>query len=100
MALMMMDVLGHFERIEVCVAYELDGQRVDRFPCRADDLRRCKPIYETLPGWNSDLTGMRSLGDFPEAARDYVRRIETLVGVPIDIVSVGPDREQTIFVRQ
>lgn len=98
LALMMMDVLAHFEQINVCVAYEVDGQRVERFPCDAETLRRAKPIYETLEGWNQDVTGARSLDDLPPAAHAYLKRIGELIGVPVKIISVGPDREQTIFV--
>ncbi len=97
LALMMMDVLSHFESIQVCVAYEIDGQRVDRFPCDANKLRRAKPIFETHAGWNVDVTGARALDDLPQAAHDYLARISQLVGVPVEIVSVGPDRVQTIF---
>jgi adenylosuccinate synthase len=100
LALMMMDVLSHFDEINVCVAYDLDGVRVERFPGDADTLRRCKPIYETLPGWQQDVTGARSMADLPSRAIEYLERIGQLVGVPVKIVSVGPDREQTIFVDQ
>jgi adenylosuccinate synthase len=79
------------------VAYEIDGQTVDRFPCDAEDLRRAKPIWETLPGWNRDVTGVRRMEDMPDQAVDYLNRIGQLIGVPVGIVSVGPDREQTIF---
>jgi adenylosuccinate synthase len=98
LALMMMDVLGHFDSINVCVAYEIDGQRVERFPSDADSLRRAKPIFETLPGWNQDVTAARELEDLPKNARSYLNRISQLVGVPVKIVSVGPDRQQTIFI--
>jgi adenylosuccinate synthase len=97
LAMMMMDVLGHFDQIQVCVAYEIDGQTVDRFPCDAEDLRRATPIWETLPGWNRDVTGVRRMEDMPDQAVDYLNRIGQLIGVPVGIVSVGPDREQTIF---
>lgn len=97
LSLMMMDVLGNLEEIKVCVAYDIDGERVEAFPCDADVLRRAKPIYETLPGWNKDVTGARSLDDLPEKAHEYLARISELIGVPVDVVSVGPDREQTIF---
>lgn len=98
LALMMMDVLAHFDEIKVCVAYDIDGQRVERFPCDADTLRRAKPIYETHRGWQQDVTGARSLNDLPELAHRYLQRIGELVGVPVKVISVGPDREQTIFV--
>ncbi|RMF37890.1 MAG: adenylosuccinate synthase, partial [Planctomycetota bacterium] len=95
-----MDVLAHFDELKVCVAYEIDGVRVDRFPCDADTLRRAKPVYETLPGWNSDVTQLRELDELPVNARRYLERIAELIGVPVSIVSVGPDREQTMFVNQ
>jgi adenylosuccinate synthase len=97
LSLMMMDVLSHFDAIQVCVAYELRGTRISHFPCLAEDLRECKPIYETLPGWNVDVSKVRKLEDFPENARKYIRRIEELISIPIGVLSVGPDREQTIF---
>ena len=97
LSLMMMDVLSHFDTIQVCVAYELNGERIKRFPCRAEDLRECKPVYETLPGWNVDVSNVRKLVDFPMNARRYIDRISELISVPIGVLSVGPDREQTIF---
>ncbi len=97
LSLMMMDVLSHFDEIQVCVAYELRGERITRFPCRAEDLRECKPVYETLPGWNVDVSNVRKLEDFPVNARKYIDRISELISVPIGVLSVGPDREQTIF---
>ena len=100
LALMMMDVLGHFDEIKVCVAYEVDGQRVERFPCDASTLRIAKPIFETLAGWKQDVTGARSLEDLPAAAHAYLKRVGELVGVPVKVISVGPDRAQTIFVNR
>lgn len=100
LSLMMMDVLSHFDSIQVCVAYDLHGERVTRFPCLAEDLRDCVPIYETLPGWNADVSGVRKLEDFPSNARKYIERIEELISVPVGVLSVGPDREQTIFLIQ
>jgi adenylosuccinate synthase len=97
LSLMMMDVLSHFDEIQVCVAYDIDGQRVERFPCLAEDLRRAKPIYETLPGWNRDVTAVRRRDDMPANALRYVDRIAELVGVKVGVISVGPDREQTMF---
>jgi adenylosuccinate synthase len=97
LSLMMMDVLSHFESIQVCVAYELHGQRITKFPCRAEDLRECKPVYETMPGWSVDVSKVRTLEDFPINARKYIDRISELISVPIGVLSVGPDREQTIF---
>jgi len=99
LALMMMDVLAHFEELKVCVAYELDGKRLESFPAHADQLRRCKPIYETIPGWNQPVDDVRTVGDFPSGALAYVKRIEELVGIPVGVLSVGPDRAQTIFTK-
>jgi adenylosuccinate synthase len=96
-SLMMMDVLSQLPEVKICVAYELDGQRIDRFPGHADDLRRVKPIYETLPGWQTDVTGIRRIEDLPAGARQYLDRVSQLVGKPVEIVSVGPDRAQTMF---
>ena len=97
LALMMMDVLAHLDELKVCVAYELDGKEIRHVPSHADDLRRCRPVYETLAGWKTPLDDARSMDDFPPVAMDYVRRIESLVGVPVGVLSVGPDRAQTIF---
>lgn len=96
-SLMMMDVLSQLPEVKICVAYDLDGQRVEDFPSHVDDLRRAVPIYETLPGWQTDVSGLTRIEDFPQGARDYLERVRTLVGRPIEIVSVGPDRAQTIF---
>lgn len=100
LSLMMMDVLSHFDELQICIAYELDGERITRLPSSADELRRCLPIYETLSGWNDLVDDVRVEGDFPPLALAYVRRIEELVGVPVGILSVGPDRKQTIFTKQ
>jgi adenylosuccinate synthase len=98
MALMMLDVLSHFETIQVCTGYELNGVRINRFPSRADELRACKPVYETFPGWMVDVTKVRTYDELPQATKEFVAAVESLVGVPIEILSVGPDRQQTIFV--
>jgi adenylosuccinate synthase len=97
LALMMMDVLGYFEELKVCVAYELRGERITHFPCLAEDLRDVKPVYETLPGWNRDVSGIRRREDMPPLALKYMDRLSELVGFPIGVISVGPDREQTMF---
>ena len=97
LAMMMMDVLSHLPEVQICTAYELDGQRTTRFPSHVDDLRRVQPIYETLPGWQSDVTGIRELAAMPANARRYLDRVSELVGKPVEVVSVGPDRAQTMF---
>ncbi len=89
------DVLSGLPTIKICVAYDLDGKRIDHYPASLEQLKRCKPIYEELPGWQEDITGCRSLDELPEAARNYVRRVGELVGVRISTFSVGPDRDQT-----
>ena len=89
------DVLSGLDTVKICVAYDLDGQRIDHYPASLEQLKRCKPIYEELPGWSEDITGVRSLEDLPENARNYVRRVSELVGVRISTFSVGPGREQT-----
>ena len=99
LSIMMMDVVSQLPEIKICVAYELNGERIEHFPSHVDDLRRVKPIYETMPGWQQDMTVARRRDDFPPAALNYLDRIRELVGRPVDIVSVGPDREQTIFVN-
>lgn len=99
-ALTMLDVLSELPEIEVCVAYDLDGERIDYFPGHVNELRRLKPIYETVPGWQTDVTGARSLDDLPVAAINYVRHIEKLVDRKIEYVSVGPDRAQTIHIQE
>ncbi len=98
LAIMLLDVLAGLDELKVCVAYEIDTLRTDRFPPDAYDLVRAKPIYETLPGFAEDITAARSLDDLPAAARTYLDFIEGYVGVPIRFVSIGPDREQSIEV--
>ena len=97
LAMMMLDVLSELPEIKICVAYDIDGKRVEYFPSHADDLRKIKPIYETLPGWQEDVTQIRNREDLPTNARRYLERISELVGRPVEVVSVGPDREQTMF---
>ena len=95
--IMLLDVLSALDELKICTAYELDGQRITDFPGDAFLLERCKPIYETLPGWNTDISTVRKSSDLPTNARRYVERIVELVQLPVSIVSVGPDRAQTIF---
>ena len=99
LAIMKIDVLSGFPELQVAVAYELDGKTIDEMPGDPEDLERCKPVYETLPGWTEPLTGIRTWDGLPAAARSYVKRLEVLTGVPVMAVSVGPDREETILLR-
>jgi len=97
LAVMLLDVLSELEELKICVAYEIEGRRSTDFPAHVDDLRRVQPVYETVPGWREEVTNVRRMADLPEEARSYLDRISRLVGRPVAIVSVGPDREQTIF---
>ena len=100
LAVMMMDVVSQLPEIQICIGYQIDGQRLDVFPSHADDLRRIQPIYETIPGWQTDVTAARKMEDLPAGAHQYLQRGSELVGCPVDVVSVGPDRAQTIFTRE
>lgn len=93
-----LDVLTGFDELKLAVAYELDGQRIDTPPMSNAALARCVPVYETLPGWQEDVTGRRVMDDMPQAAQAYVARISELCGVPIRVVSVGPERDQLVMV--
>jgi len=100
LAVMLLDVLSDMPELKICTAYELDGKRIVDFPSHVDDLRRVTPVYETVPGWQKDITGVRKMADLPQAARDYLDRISQLIGRPVEVVSIGPDREQTIFAER
>jgi adenylosuccinate synthase len=95
-ALTKLDVLSQFETIQVCVGYDLDGQRVDSLPTDQLVLARCRPLYRPLPGWQKDISTARAFGDLPRQAQAYIAFIEELLGVPATYISVGPGREQTI----
>ncbi|MDR0520665.1 MAG: adenylosuccinate synthase [Planctomycetaceae bacterium] len=96
LCLTLLDVLSTFDTIQICTAYELDGQQTRSFPSSSEALRRVKPLYETLPGWQDDLRSVKTFSGLPAAAQNYVKRISELIGKPVEIISVGPDREQTI----
>ena len=91
-----LDILAGLDEIRICIAYDIDGERVDRWQASADVLGRARPVYETLPGWPESIHDARSLADLPDAARRYLARLEELARVPIHLVSVGPERTQTI----
>ena len=95
-AFTVLDALGYLDEIPVCVAYELDGKRIDYFPATAQ-LKRCKPILEVLPGWKCDIRGIKKYEDLPENARHYVEFVEKHLGVPIRMVSNGPSRDDIIY---
>ncbi len=91
-----LDILSGIEELRLCVGYDIDGHRVDAWPSSAEQLARATPVYDTFEGWSDEIHGVRSLADLPEAARRYVTALEEHAGVPIVLVSVGPERTQTI----
>ena len=91
-----LDVLDALPQIQVCTHYDMDGERLDVAPVGADELARCQPVYETLPGWQSDTVGITAYSALPEKARAYIAYLENALGLPIAIVSTGPDRVHTI----
>lgn len=95
-AITKLDILSRFEELQICTAYELDGQITETFPTDLVVLARCQPVYETLEGWGTDITQARAFQDLPGPARQYVSRMEELLGTPASCISVGPGREQTI----
>jgi len=96
---MLLDVLSGLPELKICVGYNVEGKTRTTFPSDSYELEKCQPVYETLDGWMEDITTARKLTDLPAAARRYIDRIGELIGLPVSIVSVGPDREQTIRVK-
>jgi len=94
-----LDVLDGITELNICTGYELDGKRIDMLPIGADDVARCKPVYETLPGWSENTFGLSRWEDLPKNAQAYLKRLEQLCDVPVDIVSTGPERDETIVLR-
>lgn len=99
LALMKLDVLSGYDKIEVCTAYRLDGQEIKDMPTSTSELARIEPVYKSLAGWSEDITQVRSIQDLPQAARDYIQFLGTELATPIDVVSVGPGREQTLWIK-
>jgi len=99
LAITKLDVLDELDEIRVCVAYDMDGQRLDHFPSSSAEFARCRPVYETLPGWQSSTAACRRLEDLPPTAMSYLRFLAELMEVPIAIVSLGASRDQTIVVE-
>ena len=91
-----LDVLSGLETVPICVAYEVDGRRVDEMPMTQSDVHHAVPVYEELPGWFEDLSPFRTFDELPANARAYVQRIEELTGAPVSAIGVGPGRDQTI----
>jgi adenylosuccinate synthase len=95
-AVMLLDVLSGLDELKICTAYEIDGRRTTIFPSHVDDVRRAVPVYESLPGWKEEIADCRTIDQLPANARAYLRRLTELVGQPIEIVSIGRERDQTI----
>ena len=98
-ALMKMDVLSGLKEIKVCTSYELDGETIKDYPVTPGDLARAKPIYETLSGWNEDISSAKSPKDLPRQAQNYIQFVSSELATPVDVVSVGPGREQTLWLK-
>ncbi|MGD8523011.1 MAG: adenylosuccinate synthase [Desulfobacterales bacterium] len=98
-AITKLDVLGEIESLKICSGYEYKGKRMDDFPASLNVLAECKPIYETLPGWPEDISGIKDFDDLPQNVKKYLKRVEELVETPISIVSVSPERDATMVLR-
>jgi adenylosuccinate synthase len=99
LAITKLDVLDGLESLSICTHYEYQDRRMDVFPASLKVLAESRPVYETLPGWTETISGIKSFNRLPRSAKIYLRRIEELTGVPIDIISVGPDRDQTMVLK-
>ena len=99
-ALTKLDVLDGFETIRICVAYELDGRRIDHFPANIRETARCTPVYEDVPGWRTSTKEVVRFADLPAAAKRYVARLEQITGVPVGILSLGPRRASTLILGE
>lgn len=99
LALMLLDVLSGMDTVKICYAYELDGQRINTVPANLNEFNRCKPIYLEMPGWTEDITLVSSFAELPLQAQNYIRKIEELTKTEVVLFSVGPDRKQTIKLK-
>ena len=97
-AVMLLDVLSGLDTIKICTAYELDGKQIQTPPSTIASLARCKPVFIEMSGWKEDISGCREFDELPENAKNYVRKLEEVTGTPVGMISVGPDRKQTIIV--
>ena len=97
LSVMLLDVLSQLPEIKICTAYEIDGRQVSVFPSHVEELAKARPVYETLPGWQQEISTVRRHADLPANAQKYLARLGELIGRPVQIVSVGPDRQQTIL---
>jgi len=94
-----LDVLGGLEELNICTAYEYNGQRLETLPASLKVLAKCKPIFESRPGWKEDIEKIRNYDDLPGNTKGYLNRVEELAETPIQIVSVGPARDETIVLN-
>jgi adenylosuccinate synthase len=94
-----LDVLDGVEAVKICVGYEVDGSMSDILPVGAEELERCVPVYDELPGWMQSTVGVKAYKGLPKAARNYLQRIEELCAVPVDLISTGAERDETIVLR-
>ncbi|MGD9246124.1 MAG: adenylosuccinate synthetase, partial [Desulfobacterales bacterium] len=99
LAITKLDVLDELESLKICTAYEYNGEIIHDFPASIKILKDCKPVFETFPGWPEDISNVRKIDDLPQNAKNYLSRIEELTETPINIISVGPGRDQTIIVE-
>jgi adenylosuccinate synthase len=91
-----LDVLDQLPLVKICTAYKLHGKTITELPTEASDLAACEPVYEEMPGWQQSTVGVKTFNELPANAQKYLLRIQELAGIPIDMVSTGPDRVQTI----
>ena len=94
-----LDVLSGLDTVPICVAYEIDGKRVEELPYSQTDFHHAKPIYETLPGWSEDITQAKTFDELPKNAQKYVQALEEMSGAPISAIGVGPGRDETIQIN-
>jgi len=96
LAMNKLDVLSGMPELRIATGYKVNGKLTEDFPMTLNEITAAEPVYETLPGWDEDLTGCRAIDDLPSNARSYIERVESLVGVPVELLSIGPGRDQTI----
>jgi len=100
LAVTLLDVLSGIDELKIAVSYDFNGKEIDYIPADIEDFESCKPNYMTMPGWSEDITGVKSFDELPKNAQNYLNKLTELVGVPLGIFSVGPDRTQTILVKE
>jgi len=99
LAITKLDVLGGLKTLKICTGYEFNGKLLQDFPASLKILSACKPVYEEMPGWDEDISGIRIFKELPKTTRNYLKKIEKLIEIPINIVSVGPGRNETIMIK-